>query len=442
MAERPLKKSSASGLPRQFNASVDEVAAKGLDIEDLGTHKVDRDGTSLRFTDPTVGTETPDSLRSKVRVSANDSTPGNLSEKLVAGTGINIVEVNDSGDEDLRIETNDSEIDHGSLSGLGDDDHPQYTRKDTLTTKGDIYVDNGTDPVRKGVGADNQVLIARSSDPTGVDWDTLESELVSFVDTESVYDSGVNDVRTALEDIKKRKLLEPVSTASTASGTLLLTVSSNSLNIITGTATGYAVQLPDATTLILGRRFEIVNQSDEHVDVEDGSGATLFTLNAEEIATLTLEANGSAAGSWIQDITSTSAQGITSFVVEQSSAFVTSSSTDTVITGFTVTPDPGRYAVWFSGEFTISQNNRLASYTLYKAGSAVTGSLRRIQGVGSNYQIGGDTLAEISVNGSEAIDLRVAISSGNLTVDGRSLVLIRLGASQNGSDKIYIFGGE
>ena len=37
-----------------------------------------------------------------------------------------------------------STSDHGNLAGLGDDDHTQYTKKATLTTKGDIYVATGT----------------------------------------------------------------------------------------------------------------------------------------------------------------------------------------------------------------------------------------------------------------------------------------------------------
>lgn len=100
-----------------------------------------------------------------VKVSANDTTPGYLNGKLVAGTGISFTENNDGGNETLTIDStitqytdelaqdavgaaltdsatvdftyNDgantitadviqSGIDHGSISGLGDDDHTQY----------------------------------------------------------------------------------------------------------------------------------------------------------------------------------------------------------------------------------------------------------------------------------------------------------------------------
>lgn len=68
----------------------------------------------------------------KVKASSNDSTPGYLQNKIVVSTGTNasaILEssiVNPSGDEDFKIQLDQSKIDHGSIAGLGDDDHTQY----------------------------------------------------------------------------------------------------------------------------------------------------------------------------------------------------------------------------------------------------------------------------------------------------------------------------
>ena len=45
-----------------------------------------------------------------------------------------------------------SYIDHGSLGGLSDDDHTQYTRKDTLTSTGDLYYASAAStPARLGI---------------------------------------------------------------------------------------------------------------------------------------------------------------------------------------------------------------------------------------------------------------------------------------------------
>ena len=84
------------------------------------------------------------------------------------GTNISAAEAeqltNGSNSDSLHLH------DHGNLQGLGDDDHPQYTRKDTLTTKGDIYVRDGTNPNRLGVGANTQRLEADSTTLTGIKW--------------------------------------------------------------------------------------------------------------------------------------------------------------------------------------------------------------------------------------------------------------------------------
>lgn len=59
-----------------------------------------------------------------------------------------------------------SELDHGSLGGLGDDDHPQYPLRSLLTTRGDVVVRGAADWQRLGVGAANRVLRSDGTDPS------------------------------------------------------------------------------------------------------------------------------------------------------------------------------------------------------------------------------------------------------------------------------------
>lgn len=62
-----------------------------------------------------------------VKVSANDTTGGFLENKVSAGSNrVSITTINDASDEDLQIDIVQSNIDHGSISGLLDDDHTQY----------------------------------------------------------------------------------------------------------------------------------------------------------------------------------------------------------------------------------------------------------------------------------------------------------------------------
>lgn len=60
--------------------------------------------------------------------------------------------------------------DHGLLTGLSDDDHPQYQLRSALTTKGDVYARDASGIVRLGVGTDGQVLTADSASAAGIKW--------------------------------------------------------------------------------------------------------------------------------------------------------------------------------------------------------------------------------------------------------------------------------
>jgi hypothetical protein len=118
---------------------------------------------ALAGIDTALGSLSADSKQ--IKVSANDTTEGYLNGKLVAGTGISLTENNDGGNETLTVTSTitqytdemaqdavtdalfdtatigwtyddngnsitadviQSGIDHGSISGLGDDDHTQY----------------------------------------------------------------------------------------------------------------------------------------------------------------------------------------------------------------------------------------------------------------------------------------------------------------------------
>ena len=258
--------------------------------------------------------------------------------------------------------------------------------------------------------------LSRVPDAVDIDFDNTG---LKFSDT---------DVQGAIEDLREKEIQSLELHTSTVNGTDVLTVDSVTVHIIEGSATGYKIDLPDATTLFNGRTFKAINNSSESITIRDDAGTVLATLIAGDSASVLLEDNGTAAGSWLTTVNTSAATGITSVVVETATPFVTNSSTDVVITGFTTTPVTGRYGVWFSSDIDISQNNRLATCTIYSGGTQVTDTLRTVQGVGSNYNASFQTIGEVTVDGSEAVDVRVTISNGNLTINGRTLLLIRLGA--------------
>lgn len=58
------------------------------------------------------------------------------------------------------------QLDHGAaLTGLGDDDHPQYVLRSILTTDGDIFVRASSAVTRLGVGSEGEILTVVSGAP-------------------------------------------------------------------------------------------------------------------------------------------------------------------------------------------------------------------------------------------------------------------------------------
>jgi len=262
---------------------------------------------------------------------------------------------------------------------------------------------------------------------SGLRVDELFAEDVSFIDTFSTYKPGIENAQLALEELRRSRVYKPEIITTTLNGTKTLTISDTTFHVANGTQTGYSYVLPDATTLSGGREYEIYNDSTQAILIKNGAGATLFTLNVEDIARLILSDNTSVAGSWVQDIKTGTASGITSYSIGSDTLFSTSSATDVLITGMTVTPVSGRYACYYSADIKIVANNSLAQVVFFKAGTMVTSTRRTSQGVGSNFLTSQAMLAEISVNGSETIDVRVNISSSSLDINQRRMILIRLG---------------
>lgn len=71
-------------------------------------------------------------------------------------------------------------IDHRLLRGLAlGDDHPQYVRKDTLTTRGDLYARGAATVGRLGLGTVGQLLRSNGTDPV---WATLSPVITLATD--------------------------------------------------------------------------------------------------------------------------------------------------------------------------------------------------------------------------------------------------------------------
>jgi hypothetical protein len=235
------------------------------------------------------------------------------------------------------------------------------------------------------------------------------------------------NLQEVAEELRKQTVYDPQYTVTTLNGNTPLDTTSSTLQFFTGSAINHDLTLPNATTLFNGQLYIVVNESSAAVHINDFTGTQLFEVLAESIATIFLQSNGTSAGVWTGYVVSGFATGILSYNVTSSVTFSTTSATDTLITGFTVTPVAGRYAVWSNARMQNSNGSATNFWTLYKGGSIISDSRRGARFGAASTDFPCPTQTVISVNGTQAIDMRVRRDGGTLTVYDRSLTLIRLG---------------
>ena len=120
--------------------------------------------------------------------------------------------------------------------------------------------------------------------------------------------------------------------------------------------------------------------------------------------------------------------GLFNYNIQSSSPFITTSPADSVITSMTITPISGNYVVLYSGSCLLSTNNSICTTSIYKNAAASTDSIRTIQAAGGGWVGVAAAQSVISMNGTDLLTIQTKISTGQLTVTGRSLILLRIGA--------------
>jgi hypothetical protein len=235
------------------------------------------------------------------------------------------------------------------------------------------------------------------------------------------------NLQEIVEELRKQTVYDPEHTVTTTSGDLNLSTDSSTMQFFTGTAVGFDAILPNATTLFEGQSYILANESTASISIKDNTGTQIFELLAESIAIVFLQDNATSAGMWVGYVVSGFATGILSYNVTSSALFTTVSSTDVLITGFTVTPVAGRYAIWFNARMQSSSASATNNWLVYKNGIAVPDSDRGARFGAASTDFGCSTQTVSSVNGSQAIDIRVRRTGGTLSVFDRTITLIRLG---------------
>lgn len=262
----------------------------------------------------------------------------------------------------------------------------------------------------------------------------MPSAIITQVASSVPFDNTLNegfvgtDVQTVLGELRDHTIYDSQTQATTTNGTLTLTSTNPNAQILTGSATGYSVQLPSATTLSLTAYYQIFNQSSVPVTIKDGSGATLFVLGETSIGHVYLQLNGTTAGTWIYWQTSTDiVEDLPIYKITSTTAFATSASVDTLITGMTITPVAGTYAVWYSSTNTGTGSGQTLNSTVYQGASAIADSARQDASPSGTHIFSVQTLTTFQFNGTTACSIYVNANGNSITVNSRTMLLIRLG---------------
>lgn len=132
----------------------------------------------------------------------------------------------------------------------------------------------------------------------------------------SFFFSMVSFGQTSIKGIGNSYLVEVPSFITSSAGVSPLTVSSNTVQIITGTQP-HTISLPNAvssSTMPLGRRFDIANRSTGSVVVNDYSGNLLRTLLPNDQSKFILTAPGTVSGVWDISINASDATSLSGVV--------------------------------------------------------------------------------------------------------------------------------
>lgn len=240
----------------------------------------------------------------------------------------------------------------------------------------------------------------------------------------SVRNINLQDVVT---ELRKQTVYDPEHTVTVLNGELNLSTTSSTLHFLTGTALNFHINLPNATTLFEGQSYIFTNESSASISIRDTSDIEIFELLSDSIAVLFLQDNATSAGVWVGYVVSGFATGIISYNITSSLLFSTVSATDVVITGFSIIPVAGRYAVWFNARMQSSSASATNNWRVYKAGVGLTDSDRGARFGAASTDFPCSTQTVVSVNGVQAIDIRVRRTGGTLSVFDRTVTLIRLG---------------
>jgi hypothetical protein len=129
----------------------------------------------------------------------------------------------------------------------------------------------------------------------------------------------------------------------------------------------------------------------------------------------------------VEEVSTLLMNGITNFTLTANTAFITTSLTDVVVTGFSLTPAQGTYVCMLNMTSYLTTTPKAHWWSFYVAGVKQNISERTQDTSHSNQTMVDTTMMVKYFTGTQAIDVRVRTTNGSLTMTNRTMVLIRLG---------------
>ena len=158
-----------------------------------------------------------------------------------------------------------------------------FTAYSTCTINGHLTINGNVDG--RDVSADGATLDSHVANTTTAHGATSANTASAFVVRDSNKNFQVNHVQQA------------VTTTVTSGSTDNFSVTSSPIRVYSGSS-NQGVNLPNATTLVVGHQFQIINTGTGTISIRDAAGSTVFTLGTYNSVRLTCTNISSSAGTW------------------------------------------------------------------------------------------------------------------------------------------------
>lgn len=399
---------------------------------------------------------------------------GTLKFKKINAKSSKVTITDDTGNDEIDIDLIEGNIVIGNLNGAPTSSVVGISDAQTLTNKtltdASTYFQDDTDNTKKlqlqlsGITtATTRTLTVPNASITLVGTDnaqTLTNKTLTAPIISTISNSGTITLptgaqtlvgRTTTDTLTNKTLTAPIISTISNSGTITLPTGTQTLvgkattdtltnktltaPIISTISNTGTLTLPTSTDTLVGRTTtdtltnKILNSSTNTITTDKLRSATTII----DIASATAPASGqilTATSSTVAAWQNPGISAITNVPITATTATSTSSTSYITIVGMTTTPASGKYLVTFSSSGSTNNGGNDCDYAIHIDGDIVSHSRRSFAYMGAahtnDYIVAMHTQAVITVNGSQAINVKYQISNGTFTLLERSMILLKL----------------